>query len=413
MDGVFEVVHPGEEFVYEFPAKPAGMHLYHCHTTPLKKHIHKGLYGAFIIDPKEPRPPAHELVLVMNGYDTDGDGGNNFYTVNGRSFYYTKYPITVRRSETVRDLPRQPDGVRSDQLPAPARGVLPAPADRDRRSLGVHRHGRPVSGPAGCARDRLHAHRPVHVPRASIGVHRPRLDGLLQRDRLMEAKAARRGDLSWRLWALVPILLLAVAVGGYVASGSSLAGLIGSNPPQADEFDVRRVQFKPGEILVKVTNPQQDDLTIASVTVDDAIVPFEVDGPHDPRPAPLEHDRDPLRLDAGRPDLGRCDQLHRHRDGRGDRRRGRDPRRQRRRLSRLRDHRLPGRRAARRAGPPLAAVAAPGRTALADGVHGPDRRPARVSRRRGAVRGVRAAGSAPGCVRRPRSRPARRWPRAS
>jgi zinc transporter ZupT len=95
----------------------------------------------------------------------------------------------------------------------------------------------------------------------------------------MEAKAERRGDLSWRLWALVPILLLALAVGGYVASGSSLAGLIGSNPPQPDQFDVRRVQFKPGEIRVRVTNPQQDDLTIASVTVDDAIVPFSLDGP--------------------------------------------------------------------------------------------------------------------------------------
>jgi zinc transporter, ZIP family len=95
----------------------------------------------------------------------------------------------------------------------------------------------------------------------------------------MEAKAERRGDLSWRLWALIPILLLAVAVGGYVASGSSLAGLIGSNPPQPDEFDVRRVEFKPGEIRVKATNPQQDDLTIASVTVDDAIVPFSLDGP--------------------------------------------------------------------------------------------------------------------------------------
>jgi zinc transporter, ZIP family len=95
----------------------------------------------------------------------------------------------------------------------------------------------------------------------------------------MEAKAERRGDLSWRLWALIPILLLAVAVGGYVASGSSLAGLIGSNPPQPDEFDVRRVEFKPGQIRVKVTNPQQDDLTIASVTVDDAIVPFSLDGP--------------------------------------------------------------------------------------------------------------------------------------
>ena len=78
------------------------MQLYHCHATPLKKHIHKGLYGAFIIDPKEPRPPARELVMVMNGYDTDGDGENNFYTVNGRAFYYAKYPIRVKRGELVR-----------------------------------------------------------------------------------------------------------------------------------------------------------------------------------------------------------------------------------------------------------------------------------------------------------------------
>jgi FtsP/CotA-like multicopper oxidase with cupredoxin domain len=102
MDGVFEIVEPGGRYVYEFEARPAGMHLYHCHATPLKKHIHKGLYGAFIVDPREPRPPAQELVLVMNGYDTDGDGENNFYTVNGLSFFYAKHPITVKRSETVR-----------------------------------------------------------------------------------------------------------------------------------------------------------------------------------------------------------------------------------------------------------------------------------------------------------------------
>ena len=40
--------------------------------------------------------------MVMNGYDTDGDGGNNFYTVNGRTFYYARYPIRVKRSELVR-----------------------------------------------------------------------------------------------------------------------------------------------------------------------------------------------------------------------------------------------------------------------------------------------------------------------
>jgi FtsP/CotA-like multicopper oxidase with cupredoxin domain len=102
MDGVFEIVHPGGEFTYEFRARPAGFHVYHCHATPLKKHIHKGLYGAFIIDPPEPRPPARELVMVMNGYDTDGDGANNFYTVNGRTLYYARYPIQVSRSERLR-----------------------------------------------------------------------------------------------------------------------------------------------------------------------------------------------------------------------------------------------------------------------------------------------------------------------
>ena len=102
MDGVFEVVDPGDTYTYEFPARPYGMQLYHCHSTPLKKHIHKGLYGAFIIDPPDPRPPAQELVMVLNGFDTDGDGENNFYSVNGLAFYYAKYPIVVSRKRLVR-----------------------------------------------------------------------------------------------------------------------------------------------------------------------------------------------------------------------------------------------------------------------------------------------------------------------
>ena len=43
-------------FTYEFEAEPFGLHLYHCHSTPLADHIAKGLYGAFIIDPKERAP---------------------------------------------------------------------------------------------------------------------------------------------------------------------------------------------------------------------------------------------------------------------------------------------------------------------------------------------------------------------
>jgi zinc transporter, ZIP family len=85
--------------------------------------------------------------------------------------------------------------------------------------------------------------------------------------------------LSWRLWAVVPVLLLALAVGAVVTAGSSLVDLVGSNPPPADQFDIRRVEFSPGEIRILVRNPQRDDLTIANVNVDDAIVPYSVDGP--------------------------------------------------------------------------------------------------------------------------------------
>lgn len=101
-DGVFEIVEPGESYTYEYIATPYGVHPFHCHMTPLKKHISKGMYGTFIIDPPKPRPKAKELVMVMNGFDTDVDDENNIYTVNGKAFYYAKYPIKVKRGELVR-----------------------------------------------------------------------------------------------------------------------------------------------------------------------------------------------------------------------------------------------------------------------------------------------------------------------
>ena len=81
-----------------------------------------------------------------------------------------------------------------------------------------------------------------------------------------------------RLWALVPILLLVAVVSLFSARGGSLLELVGENPPPADEVDIRRVELSPGEIRIRVTNPQREDLTIAVVTVDDAIVPFTVEG---------------------------------------------------------------------------------------------------------------------------------------
>ncbi len=106
MDGAVQsqFVYPGETFVYEFEAEPFGVHLYHCHSVPISQHIHKGLYGAYIVDPKnDTRPqPDKELIMVMNGFDTNFDEENEIYAVNTEAFYYAKHPIEVKVGELVR-----------------------------------------------------------------------------------------------------------------------------------------------------------------------------------------------------------------------------------------------------------------------------------------------------------------------
>lgn len=118
MDGVPGVgagmIAPGGSFTYEFDATPFGCHLYHCHAIPLKRHIHKGLYGGFIIDPDpekyegEEREIAktrnhqypenqqfNEMVMVMNGFDTNFDGDNEVYAANSIAFAYMNQPIQI------------------------------------------------------------------------------------------------------------------------------------------------------------------------------------------------------------------------------------------------------------------------------------------------------------------------------
>lgn len=124
MDGVPGVgageILPGESTVYEFDAYPFGSHLYHCHTVPLKRHIHKGLYGAFIIDPDPERHPEaadvarsrllgtpenarwQELVMVMNAFDLNFDDENEVYAVNSIAHAYVKRPIPIDRERPVR-----------------------------------------------------------------------------------------------------------------------------------------------------------------------------------------------------------------------------------------------------------------------------------------------------------------------
>lgn len=104
MDGVpgFGEVMPGKAFTYDFTAGPFGTHLYHCHSLPLAMHISRGLYGAFIVDPKGGRPSAHEMVMVMNAFDTNFDNKNEVYALNTVAFAYVNEPIKIRAGELQR-----------------------------------------------------------------------------------------------------------------------------------------------------------------------------------------------------------------------------------------------------------------------------------------------------------------------
>jgi manganese oxidase len=101
MDGIRPVSH-GTATIYEFDAEPYGVHLYHCHIEPVSRHVAKGLYGMFIIDPPTPRPPADEIVLIMGGYDVNDDNRNEHYAFNGLPDYYKDNPIRIYQNQLIR-----------------------------------------------------------------------------------------------------------------------------------------------------------------------------------------------------------------------------------------------------------------------------------------------------------------------
>ena len=116
MDGVPGVtqdpIEPGETFIYEFTAKPAGTFMYHSHFEG-DVQVSAGLYAPFIIDPKEPEanPPAVDKVVMIS--ESLVRGGQtfapmpmsgmepNFFTINGKAFPSTE-TITVKKGERVR-----------------------------------------------------------------------------------------------------------------------------------------------------------------------------------------------------------------------------------------------------------------------------------------------------------------------
>jgi FtsP/CotA-like multicopper oxidase with cupredoxin domain len=91
-------VKPGESYTYEFtaPEGNSGSHMYHSHHNAAEQ-VGKGLLGAFIIEPRNPRPIERadvDYVMILN----DGSHG---YTINGKGFPATE-PIVAKMGQKVR-----------------------------------------------------------------------------------------------------------------------------------------------------------------------------------------------------------------------------------------------------------------------------------------------------------------------
>jgi nitrite reductase (NO-forming) len=112
-------VMPGDSLHYRFVARVPGAFLYHCGTAPVAMHIANGMYGALIVDPRRPRPPAREFVLVQSEfYDQKVSGADttrvqldwqkllglapDYVTFNGRAAQYATAPLAVHANEPIR-----------------------------------------------------------------------------------------------------------------------------------------------------------------------------------------------------------------------------------------------------------------------------------------------------------------------
>ncbi len=112
----FRSVPKGQSVTFSFKPKYAGAFMYHCGTSPVLMHIGSGMFGAIIVSPREPLPPAKEFVLIQNElYLADAANGIRAFdyqkmlgtfpdlvVFNGRPNQYMKDPIKVKVGDRVR-----------------------------------------------------------------------------------------------------------------------------------------------------------------------------------------------------------------------------------------------------------------------------------------------------------------------
>lgn len=102
-------VMPGETRVYEWVAEAPGTYWYHCHVDSYR-HVDMGMYGAIIIEPKDPEAVtwANEYTLILDDWDSNVDAmatryepNHNYFLLNGRAFPDVP-TLTLKVGETTR-----------------------------------------------------------------------------------------------------------------------------------------------------------------------------------------------------------------------------------------------------------------------------------------------------------------------
>jgi nitrite reductase (NO-forming) len=116
-DVAYRSINPGAQIEFSFVAKTPGCFIYHCGTPPVLQHIGNGMFGAIIVDPLNPLPPADvSYVLVESEWYTQQVEGtlmsgdyNKMMAVtpdemvfNGVAFQYNEHPLTAKVGQRVR-----------------------------------------------------------------------------------------------------------------------------------------------------------------------------------------------------------------------------------------------------------------------------------------------------------------------
>jgi nitrite reductase (NO-forming) len=113
----YRSINPGQKLEFSFVAATPGAFVYHCGTPPVLQHIANGMYGAIIVDPTEPLPPADvsyvlvqsewytaqaEGTLMTGDYDKMMSVRPDEVVFNGIAFQYNDHPLTAKVGQRVR-----------------------------------------------------------------------------------------------------------------------------------------------------------------------------------------------------------------------------------------------------------------------------------------------------------------------